>query len=200
MASDRAHTRIVRGAKVVLPLMALAILSLLFLLARRVDPAGAIPIGEVDVSERARDLQLTMPRVSGVSSEGTVYQLTSDAARPDPSDPRRMTLGPLRLDLGDGPGGAARVTSQAGEVDTGARRVVLDGDVRMDTTTGYALRTGRLEGTLGQLDVIAPGEVRGAGPLGDLRAGAMRLREDAEGRRTLVFSRGVELVYTPPEP
>ena len=200
MASDRVHTRIVRGAKIALPLIALAILSLLFLLARRIDPADAIPISEVDVSERARDLQLTAPRVSGVSGAGTAYRVTAATARPDADDPRRMSFGTLRLDIGDAAGGTAEVTARTGAVDTGARRVALDGDVRIDTSTGFALRTERLDGTLGQLDVSAPGAVRGTGPLGTLSAGAMRLSEDAQGRRTMAFTGGVELVYTPPDP
>ena len=54
MARVDRHTRLVGWLKVALPLTALAILSTLFLVARRIDPEAALPYAEVDVrfSER----------------------------------------------------------------------------------------------------------------------------------------------------
>ncbi|MEM9797676.1 MAG: LPS export ABC transporter periplasmic protein LptC [Pseudomonadota bacterium] len=177
----------------------MAILSTLFLLARTVDPADAIPTAGVDVSERARDQQLTGPRFSGVSGEGTTFDLSAMAARPDPADPRRMSADAPRLVLVDPEGGNAIVAAQDAEVDTGRRSLILTGDVIIETSTGYALQTRRLEGTLGDLRVTAPGEVRGHGPLGTIRAGAMRIDDAAEGGARLLFTDGVELLYEPPD-
>lgn len=193
------HTKAVRLGVVVLPVLALGLLSTLFLLARKVNPDDAIPFASVDVSERARDRQLTAPRFSGVSAEGTTFDLSARTARPDPVDARRMTAQTLRLMLVDTGGGEATLASARGEIDTGARSLMLDGDVRIDTTSGYSLRTESLEGTLGRLEVVAPGEVTGDGPLGRLRAGAMRLDEDEDGVVRLLFTGGVDLLYTPPQ-
>ncbi|MEL6588071.1 MAG: hypothetical protein AAFQ50_15700, partial [Pseudomonadota bacterium] len=71
MVADNTHSQLVSGAKVILPVIALVTLSTLFLLARTVDPDDAIPFADVNVSERARDQQLTQPKFSGVSSDGT---------------------------------------------------------------------------------------------------------------------------------
>ena len=192
------RSRAVRLAALVLPVAALALLSTMFLAARGVNPDDAIPFAAVDVSERARDRQLTAPRFAGVSSRGTPFALSARQARPDMADPRRMSAEAPRLVLGDDAAGRASVVARAGEVDTGARTIRLEGDVRIDTTTGYALRTERLDGALGRLDLTAPGEVRGTGPLGRLRAGAMRLDEDAAGAARMVFTGGIDLLYVPP--
>ncbi|MCK0168539.1 LPS export ABC transporter periplasmic protein LptC [Jannaschia sp. S6380] len=196
--SPRTHTRLVRLAKLLLPVAALALLSTIFLLARKVNPDDAIPFAEVDVSERAREQQLTMPRFTGVSTDGTTYDLSARTARPDADDPRRMTVDAMRLILDDGLGGTATVMSDSGQVDTAARTVMLDGDVRIETSSGYRLETGRLQGSLGRLEVVAPGEVTGDGPLGRLRAGAMTLDEGPEGAGRLLFTGGVDLLYVPP--
>ncbi|SFJ68475.1 LPS export ABC transporter periplasmic protein LptC [Jannaschia pohangensis] len=196
--SESLHSRLVRMAKLVLPVLALMLLSTLFLLARSVNPDDAIPVADVDVSERARDQQLTMPRFTGVSQDGTAFDLSARLARPDPTDPRRMTAEELRLVLDGLNGGQSTVISNAGDVDTARRTLVLTGDVKIETSTGYSLTTDRLEGSLGRLDVVSPGPVSGDGPLGRLRAGEMRLNEDADGGTRLLFTGGVDLLYQPP--
>ncbi|MBM2575625.1 hypothetical protein JQC91_04840 [Jannaschia sp. Os4] len=189
------RTRIVAALRIVLPLIALGLLSSLFLLARTVDPDDALPYATFDVSERARDQQLTKPRVAGVTSAGTPYRLTSDAARPDPERPQRLSADRTFLVL-DGAAGRAAVRADGTIVDTGDRTVTMEGDVRLGTADGYDLRTQRMEGSLERLDLRAPGRVEGDGPLGRLRAGAMRLTETPRGQR-LLFTDGVELLYLP---
>ncbi|UWQ22035.1 LPS export ABC transporter periplasmic protein LptC [Jannaschia sp. W003] len=197
MIGDAGRARLVAGAKVALPVAALALLSTLFLVARTPDPEDALPFAAVDIGERATDQQLTTPRVMGRSQGGTAFDLRAARARPDPADPRRMTIDALHLELSGR--GEATVEARAGTVDTAARTVVLEGDVAVDTATGYALRSDRLEGSLAELSLVSPGPVRGTSPLGRLRAGAMRL-EERNGAARLVFSGGVDLLYVPPPP
>ncbi|CUH39915.1 Lipopolysaccharide-assembly, LptC-related [Jannaschia seosinensis] len=190
------HTRLVRLGRLVLPVLALMLLSTVFLLARSVDPQDAISFADVDVSERARDQQLTAPNVTGVSADGTAFDLSARMARPDPGDPGLMNAQTVRLVLtGDG---RATVTSDFARIDTQQRDLMLDGDVRIDTSTGYRVRTERLEGTLGRLRIVSPGEVTGEGPLGRMRAGSLTIDEDADGAARLLFTGGVDLLYTPP--
>lgn len=196
--TPRLHTRIVRLATLVLPVAALILLSTMFMLARKVNPDDAIPYAEVDVSARAREQQLTMPRFTGVSSDGTTYDLSAQRARPDDGDPRRMSADDIRMVLDDGLGGTTTVFSDAGQVDTGARTVRLAGDVRIETSDGYRLATEALEGSLDALLIVSPGPVHGDGPLGRLRAGAMLMDEDAGGAGRLLFTGGVDLLYVPP--
>jgi lipopolysaccharide export system protein LptC len=193
------RSRVVAVAKVALPILALALLSTVFLMAQRVDPDAAIPFADVDVAMRARDQQLTEPRVSGVSADGTAFRLHAAAARPDPGDPRRLSADVLTLRL-DGAGGTVAAEAMRGAVDTAARSVELEGGVRIETSRGYRLETERLEGTLGALDVRSPGPVRGEGPPGTISAGAMTVAAGPDGAPVMRFTGGVELVYLPGDP
>lgn len=192
------RSRLVRLATLILPVLALALLSTLFLVARKVNPDDAIPYADVDVSERAREQQLTMPRFTGVSQGRTSFDLSARVAKPDATDPRRMSADAIRLVLRDEKGGRATVISDTGDVDTGTRSVILTGGVRIETSTGYRLQTEQLEGSLAVLSIISPGAVSGDGPLGTLQAGSMSLVEDDDGVAQLLFTDGVVLLYTPP--
>jgi lipopolysaccharide export system protein LptC len=210
-AAGGRRSRIVAVAKLALPILALALLSTVFLLAERVDPDAALPFAGEDLASRAQAQHLTRPRVAGVSAEGTAFRLDAAAARPDPADPRRLSADDvtLRLDGAGGaagpgpgpglPGGRVDLAAARGTVDTGARRVVLEGGVAIRSGDGYALRTARLEGALGRLDIRAPGPVAGTGPVGRLDAGGMHIRAGAGGAPALVFTGGVDLLYLPPE-
>ena len=55
------RTRIVRWLRVILPLVALAILSVLFLLGRSPDPEARIPYAEGRIADLARSRGITAP-------------------------------------------------------------------------------------------------------------------------------------------
>ena len=76
------HTRLVGWLKVILPLTALAILSTLFLVARRVDPEAALPYAEVDVEDLAREPRMTAPTYAGTTEDGAALTLSAS----DPGD------------------------------------------------------------------------------------------------------------------
>ncbi|MGB3407141.1 MAG: hypothetical protein WBA67_06565 [Jannaschia sp.] len=198
MYADSTHTRIVKGARVILPVLALGLLSTLFLLARTVNPDDALPFADVDVSERARDQQLTAPRFAGVSRDGTEYSLIADVARPEPTDPRVLWAETVNLHLTDAAGVGAIITSLAGQIDTASRNLILEGNVFIVTSSGYELRAERMEGSLGRLDIRATGGVTGDGPLGTLRADEVSLSEQDGGAQRLLFTGGVDLLYKPP--
>ena len=49
---DNLHSRLVYWLKITLPLVALMILSSVFLLSRSIRPEDAIPFAEVDIADR----------------------------------------------------------------------------------------------------------------------------------------------------
>ncbi|TFL17585.1 hypothetical protein [Jannaschia formosa] len=192
------HTSLVRGARIVLPVAALGLLSMLFLLPRTVNPDDAIPYAEVDVSMRARDQQLTRPRFAGVSSRGSDFAVTADRALPDAADPNRMTAETVAMQLIAPSGAQVDLRADRAEIDAAGRSLLLEGGVRVETSTGYSLTAPRLEGRIDTVD-IAGTEIAGEGPLGTIRAGALRVTETG-GDPRLLFTQGVELLYLPPDP
>lgn len=197
MATDR-HTRVVGWLKVALPLLALAILSTLFLVADRIDPEDALPYAKVDVEGLARDPRMTAPSYAGTTSDGAALTLTAEEAVPGgPDDPARASG--LRLDLKTPDGGTTELRAAQALVDQSARQLVLSGGVTMTTSTGYRLETAEVVAELDRSGLESRGEVVATGPAGEIRADGMSLRQDNQtaGTYLLVFNGGVRLVYRP---
>ena len=83
MARGNFYSRIVEWLRIALPLIAIGILSTLFLLSEAPDPERALPYAEVDVAQLARELRLSEPRFAGVTPEGREITLRAEAAAPD---------------------------------------------------------------------------------------------------------------------
>ena len=197
---DNFHSTMVAWLKVVLPLIALGILSTLFLVSRTIDPQNAIPFAEVDVEDRIREPRLTAPTWAGVTDDGSA--LTVSAAEARPADPAlgtsdRASAVKAILEM---PGGArARMEAAAGHLDTTTRHLNVEGGVVIVMSTGYTIRTAALSAALDRTSLDAPGAVSAVGPPGELTAGAMHLSVAGPDATSyvLVFNGGVRLLYKP---
>jgi lipopolysaccharide export system protein LptC len=190
------HSRFVATAKIALPLLALAILSTLFLFARTIDPNDAIPYAEVDVAERAREPRLTAPTYAGVTSDGAALTLQAAEARPDAGAGATAQTLTARLDTPDG----ARTNLAAAKMtfDNAAGLVSLDGGVTVSTTSGYTITTKTVTARLDRTSLLAPGPVQATAPAGTITAQGMTLTQGTDpATYVLVFKGRVKLLYQP---
>ena len=74
------RTSIVRLLRVILPLAALALLSVLFLLARKPDPQAAIPYARGAIEELSRSPGIGTPEFTTVTADGA-QQIDAGHAR-----------------------------------------------------------------------------------------------------------------------
>ena len=192
------HTRLVGWLKVVLPLAALAILSTLFLVARRIDPEDALPYAEVDVEDLAREPRMTAPTYAGTTSDGASVTLSASEARPA-AEGSPATAAGLRLDLATPDGATTELLAAQARMDDTARELVLSGGVVVTTSTGYRLETAEVAAKLDRTGLESRAPVVATGPAGEIRADAMVLSQDnrTPGAYVLVFKGGVRLVYQP---
>ncbi|MCB1406656.1 MAG: hypothetical protein KDK01_10460 [Rhodobacteraceae bacterium] len=193
------YSRIVGIAKVVLPLTALILLSLVFLLARTIDPTQAIPMADIDVQERARDPRLSGARFAGVTEDGAALTIATETTRSDPRAALRLEVTGLDL-LIEGEGGETLMArSENGILDRGTGRFEMSGGLEIIATPGYRLTSERIVGLLDTTRVESPGTVSGLAPAGEIRAGNMVLRTDSADSAgyMLVFGGGVRLLYQP---
>ena len=197
MAIDR-HTRVVGWLKVALPLMALAILATLFLLADRIDPEAALPYTEVDVEGLAREPRMTAPTYAGTTSDGAALTLVAKEARPatenapsDAEEPR------LRLETPDG--AITDLSADTAVLDREGGEIVLSGAVRVTTSGGYQLETAEMVAQMDRSGLQSDTTVTAKGPPGEIVSGGMTLAQDSRtpGAYLLVFNGGVRLVYRP---
>jgi lipopolysaccharide export system protein LptC len=198
MARVDRHTRLVGWLKVALPLTALAILSTLFLVARRIDPEAALPYAEVDVEDLAREPRMTAPTYAGTTSDGAALTLSAAEARPS-DDQGPATATAMRMDLTTPDGGQTSLLAITAVLNEAARQVLLSGGVTISTSTGYRLETAEVAANLDRSGLESHSAVRATGPAGEIRADGMTLSQDNQtpGAYVLVFKGAVRLVYQP---
>jgi len=197
MQADR-YSKMVLWLKVLLPLMALALLSTLFLLSRKVDPELAIPFADKEIQDRLRDQIVTGPFYFGTTADGDQVAFSADTLTtpPDNAGTNRAHGVNVVMDLASG----AQVTlsSDIGLFDIAGNLADLQGHVVITTSTGYRVESDQMLARLSTLDVRSPGPVHSVGPPGTLVAGQMVLSSGGQdGAAQLVFTNGVKLVYTP---
>jgi lipopolysaccharide export system protein LptC len=191
------HSRLVAFLKVALPLLALAILSTLFLVSRSVDPSDAIPYAEVDVAERIREPRMTDPTYSGVTRDGASFTLRAGSARPTDAAGNATAEG-LLATLVTPDGETTRLVAAQASIDSAAGTVGLTGGVRIEAAQGYVIETQSLRAALDRTELASDGRISGIGPMGRFEAGRLVLKQSgADGRYVLLFSDGVKMIYTP---
>lgn len=197
MQPDR-YSQMVSLLKIVLPLIALGLLSTLFLISRVVTPTATIPFADAEVQERLTNQQITGPYFSGTSSAGDQISFVAE-----------------RLQTPDGTIGSNRAEDILVNVDfaNGTNLVVeadvavlsladdsssLDGNVELVSSRGVTLLSDRLLITLSRLDIKSPGKVHGEMSLGTIDAGAMRvMAKDDTAEPQWLFTNGVKMLYHP---
>lgn len=196
MAADNRHSRFVGTAKIVFPLLALALLSTIFLFSRTLDPSQAIPFSDVDVERIAKEQLLAAPRFSGVTTDGTAISVEAKSARPDLTNPKRLTATSVSAEFSTLSGDTYSLRSKTAVFDGTQDTLDLAGDVRIESSGGYTLTTQDLSADLALTGLLAPGQIEGTVPGGTISAGRMELVTH-EGAQLLVFKNGVKLVYDP---
>lgn len=196
---DNTYSRVIAWLKVILPLLALAILSTLFLVARTIDPADTIPFADVDIEELTNSQRIGNPNYSGVTGDGSVVWLSARMAYPDPDRPGRV-IG-TEVDAG--------ITLRGGlDIAVAAKTIVLDqpdrnaglrGDVVLTTSDGYRLETQTLDMALQTTRVSSDSETVVHTEFGTLTSGGFVLNGDGTTDKPyrVHFKDGVRLLYQP---
>ncbi|WP_323034865.1 hypothetical protein [Pararhodobacter sp.] len=193
------YSRLVGVLKIALPLTALILLSLVFLLARTIDPTQAIPMADIDVQERARDPRLSGARFAGVTDDGAALTIITETARSDPNATLLLEVTGLRLRIEGREGEVLSARAEGGILDRGTGRFEMSGGLEVQASPGYVLTTDALSGLLDSTLVQAPGAISGRAPAGEINAGNLVMRTDSApgSGYVLVFGGGVRLLYQP---
>jgi lipopolysaccharide export system protein LptC len=191
------RTRVVTWLKIVLPIVALGLLSTLFLLARPTDPDLAIRYSEVDVTELSKEQRVTAPAYAGLTRDGASISITAIAVRPRTGEAHTLDAQTVSGRIEFRAGTSADMAAPAAEVDTDSDFARFTGGVSMVTSDGNRFATETLQAALGTTEIVADTPVTVVGPLGTLDAGTMRITQDPAGGYVAVFNGGVRLLYDP---
>lgn len=191
------RSTVVAALKLILPLGALALLSMIFLLASPVDPTRALETAPIDVADRARDPRLSAARFAGVTDDGTAIRIEAAAARSDPGAALRFQVEGLVLRMDGDDGRTLTARADRGLIDRAAGRFAMQGDIRIQQDGGLELQAAAADGTLDRTRIEAEGPVHGQLRGAEIQAGRLIVTAEPgqSGRLRLVFREGVRLIY-----
>lgn len=190
------YSRLVAWLKVLLPLMALVLLSTLFLLSRNIDPIASLPFADTEIDERLRGQQITTPFFSGTTDSGDRVVISAGKMATRSGLGNEADNFSAQIDLTSGT--RINLTADLGRFDISSNASTFEGNVLIVTSSGYYIKSDALIGEFDELSLVSPGPVVGTGPFGTVDAGQMRLRRDGTNSNAhLLFTNGVKLVYTP---
>ncbi|WP_295042492.1 hypothetical protein [uncultured Paracoccus sp.] len=187
------RTRIVRWLRVLLPLLALMMLSVLFLFSRGGDGESQIPYADVDAQAMARDPRLVAPEYAGVTPDGAqlILRATEAATAAQGGSARDLQLDWQRPD-------GLRADLSAPRAGLAGDAIRLEGGVRMTTSSGWTVDAPSVEAATDRSRIGAQEGVQARAPFGSLSARRMELAP-AEGQDDAIlnFSGDVRLIYQP---
>jgi len=195
--SIASYSRVVAWLKILLPVSALALLSTLFLFSRAIDPDQSIPFATVDVKQLAREPRITAPEFSGMTADGAAITISASSAKTDPTNLDDGTIDRLTAEFQTPDGAEITARANQGAIED-AKIVRLEGDVQIDTSSGYRISTRELVSDLDKTLITSEGAVVATGPVGEIQAGKMVVNlENETGTSMLIFKNGIKVLYDP---
>lgn len=208
-ASDNLYSRFIGWSKILLPLAALALLSTLFLFARKTSGELTIPYAEIE--EIARDPRISEPAFSGVADDGSVIAVHARTIRPDPDRSDSFFVDDLQMDITATDGAVFTVTSGEGYLNGPEQVIGLSGLSRVTSSSGFALESQGLVADLAAGTLVSVGPIAIMAPFGEMTAGGVEISTlpdqtalvpidlDPDGLTQsgsrMVFNNGVRLLY-----
>ncbi|MBA2772306.1 MAG: LPS export ABC transporter periplasmic protein LptC [Sphingomonas sp.] len=181
--------RIIRLAKIVLPIAVGVLIALLALapLDRSGDISFILDKNQVDnAPERMR---VEQARYVGEDNRGNRFQIVASRALQRSSEEPIVDIWGMvaRLGLAEGP---VTIDANKARYNLDNQKVMVEGPIRVAGPEGERLATSDVHVDLKNRSVVSEGAVSGRIELGEFRAG--RLRADL-GQRTVVLDRGARL-------
>ena len=174
------HDRLVRVAKLALPVAALGLLALLAISPFDHRSEVSFILDKKKVDSAHERMRIDSARYTGVDNQGRRFAIGADkAVQPSSEQPIVSIEGmTARLDLADGPLG---IVANRGRYDIDQQRVRIDGPVRVAGANGYRIETSDVSVDLKTRQLSSAGAVRGTMKLGSFTAG--HLTADLGDRR-----------------
>lgn len=195
---QRRRARIVQAVKTILPVVALGLIGLIFVMGREQGDIGDLFSAE-ELARLGTGLRLDNPRLAGIADGELPYELTAAAAMPD--GPMAQVI---ELEAPEGevraPDRTYAASAARGVLDRRENRLTLEGGVSASTSDGWKARAPGAVIDLEGQTATGTGRLVANGPNGALEAGGFSVESGGDtGAPVLHFKNGVRVLFTPPE-
>ena len=193
---DDGYSALVAWLKTLLPIVALGLLSTIFLFSGRVDVTQSLPYTEHNIAEIVREQRITRPYFTGIASNGTEIALSAAYASPQIENAHILEITDLSVVLRSTSDRMVQVTAGRGALDSATQTAQISTNVHIAALPDFWVTTQALDMNLNQGVVSAKGGFQGVTSLGAITAGEMHLQMTADDQQ-IVFLNSVRLVYSP---
>ena len=183
------RSRVVRTLRIVLPLLALAIVATALLWPREQAPIE-IKVEKIDIEGDRIAMQQSSYR--GTTDEGEPFTVSADKISQSLKQPNLFEMEQIKASIGSDEQGAIMMSAPKGQYDQQSRKLLLMGVIAISSDKGYRIEAGDTHIDLGLNQARSDQPVQATGPMGEIRAGNMTVTE--RGNR-LEFGDGVHLIY-----
>ena len=190
------YSAFVVWVKTLLPIVALSMLSTIFLFSGKVDVTQSIPYAKFNIAEIIREQRITKPYFSGVSNNGTEIVLSAAYASSDIQNVDILNITELSIVLTSPNAKTIKITAGLGTLNSALQKAVISGDVHLTAILGFWLKTNNLTVDLKQGVATAHNVFQGITGLGTINAGKVVVQMIAEDQQ-IIFTNGVRLIYYP---
>ena len=190
------YSAFVIWVKTLLPIVALGMLSTIFLFSGKVDVTQSLPYAKFNIAEIIREQRITKPYFSGVSNNGTEVIISAAYASSDEKNVDVLNITELSVVLTSQNAKTIRITADRGTLNSALQKAVISEDVHLTATSGFWLKTDNLTVNLKQGVATAKNVFQGVTRLGTIDAGKVVVQMIAEDQK-IIFTNGVRLIYNP---
>ena len=193
---DDGYSALVAWLKTLLPIVALGLLSTIFLFSGKVDVTQSLPYAEHNIAEIIREQRITQPYFTGIASNGTEIALSAAYASPQVESAHILEITDLSVVLRSTSDRMVQVTAGRGALDSARQTAQISTDVHIAALPDFWVITEALDMNFNQGFISAKGGFQGVTALGAITAREMHLQMTADDQQ-IVFLNDVRLVYSP---
>ena len=190
------YSAFVVWVKTLLPILALGMLSTIFLFSGKVDVTKSLPYAKFNIAEIIREQRITKPYFSGVSNNGTEIVLSAAYASSDIQNVDILNITELSIVLTSPNAKTIKITAGLGTLNSASQKAVISEDVYLSAIPGFWLKTNNLEVDLKQGVASTNNMFQGITGLGTINAGKLVIKMIADDQQ-IIFTNGVRLIYYP---
>jgi lipopolysaccharide export system protein LptC len=193
---DDSYSFFIAWVKTLLPIVALGMLSTIFLFSGKVDVTQSLPYAELNVEDIIREQRITKPYFTGISEGGIEFALSAAYATPNASQPSILNVSELRVEFKTPQGNTAEITAGLGEMNTETKNAKISRGVNLASKLNFWITTETLDIDFNDSYASTNGPFKGVFSLGSIESGNMVLKMIA-GDQQIIFTNGVRMLYNP---